>query len=103
VTPILYTRVIPLGKERQRLKENIGRESWVYEGRPEKGIVSLNGQPVDVWFFQWDGLSEDVRDQMVISHARVHRKSLHEAFQFMITHPIAVPCKEVKLEEFGGL
>ena len=66
--------VKPQGAQRDRLMENIGRDSWRYGGQMQLGAVrhTLDGKHSDilVWFYDFDKiLDEDVQAQHIRSHA----------------------------------
>lgn len=92
------TRVRPVGEHKQRLVENIGEESWVYDGIPVKGTVEHNGKKVDVYLFDWRKIPPHVQQQMVRSRAAAFGVSLTEARHFCETSPNAFPRDHVALE-----
>lgn len=91
------TRIKPLGKERKRLMQNIGQESWVYTGAPIQSYVVVGGKPVDVWVFQWRGIPKKVQEHMIRARAQAQGCAVTEAHRWLETHPSAIPCAQVEL------
>lgn len=97
------TIVKPQGEQRDRLLENIGRDTWRYGGQMEPGSVrhTLDGktQIVPVFYYEFDKiLDDDVKVQYIRSRAAMHNTTLEEAEAFCRTHPLAMPQEHVVLE-----
>lgn len=92
------TRVRPVGEHKQRLVENIGEESWVYDGVPVEGMVERDGKKIAVYIFEWAKIPPRVQQQMVRSRAAVMGASPAEIRRFCETHPNAMPRADVTLE-----
>lgn len=91
------TRIRPVSKHRQRLVEEIGEESWVYDGIPVKGKVTHEGKALDVYLLEWRHIPAHVQQARVRSRAAAFGVSLVEARLFLESHPNAMLCADVEL------
>ncbi|MFN8452463.1 MAG: hypothetical protein U0521_28630 [Anaerolineae bacterium] len=98
MTTHAVTRVRPLGEHKQRLVENVGEESWVYDGIPVKGKVEHNGRKLDVYLFEWAKIPPHIQQHMIRSRAAAQGVPVADAHRFLQTHPSAIPCADVALE-----
>ncbi|MDX1995862.1 MAG: hypothetical protein SF029_26005 [bacterium] len=93
------TVVRPQGVHRKRLIQQLGRESWVYKGEPRKMVAIDNGQEIEAWVFDWNGIPRDVQEVMTINYARSHGGSLPDAWMKLSKSAQAIPCDHVKLDK----
>lgn len=86
------------GPAARRLLHTINRETFDYEGQPERRTITVKeGKEIPVWWFEFDNLEAEVRLIVLMRTVVVRLMSINEADAHLRRSGWAFPCSELEV------